>query len=220
MSVMEQNLKKVENLYDTVAKEYAETFSDEHEKKPKDQEILRRFSQDIGDRMPVWDFGCGPGQTAKYLKNLGVEISGLDLSEKILEQARTIHPGIPFQKGNILELEFENDSISGVVAFYAIVHFTEEQVGIAFSELFRVLKPGGLFLFTYHIGEETIRVEEFLGKKIDMDFMFFTTDFIYSCLKKVGFKKIDIIEREPYPEVEYESRRAYVFVIKPTLQRS
>ena len=217
---MEQDLNKVENLYDTLAKEYAETFSGEHEKKPKDQEILKRFSQEIGEKRPVWDFGCGPGQTTKYLKNQGIEISGLDLSEKILEQARTIHPEIHFRKGNILELEFENNSIAGAVAFYAIVHFTEEQVRIACREVFRVLQPGGIFLFTYHIGEETIHVEEFLGKKADIDFMFFSTDFIYSCLKESGFEKIEIIEREPYPGVEYESRRAYVFVIKPVMRKS
>jgi ubiquinone/menaquinone biosynthesis C-methylase UbiE len=215
--IMGEDLNKVENLYDTVAKEYAETFFGEHEKKPKDQEILHRFSQEIGDRRPVWDFGCGPGQTTKYLKNLGIEISGLDLSEKILDQARTIHPEIHFRKGNILELEFENDSIAGIVAFYAIVHFTEEQVGTAFREVFRVLQPGGIFLFTYHIGEKTIHIEEFLGKKIDIDFMFFTTDFISSCLEKSGFEKIETIEREPYPGVEYESRRAYVFAIKPLM---
>jgi len=52
----------------------------------------------------------------------------IPLAVKILGQARTIHLGIHFQKGNELELEFENDSIAGVVAFYAIVHFTEEQV--------------------------------------------------------------------------------------------
>ena len=213
-------LNKVENLYDTIAKEYAEAFTDEHEKKPKDQEILDRFSQKIGNRRPVWDFGCGPGQTTKYLKNHGIEISGLDLSEKILEQARTIHPEIHFRKGNILKLEFENVSIAGVVAFYAIVHFTEAQVRIAFREVFRVLQPGGIFLFTYHIGEETIHLDEFLGKKVDIDFMFFTTDFIFSCLEDSGFEKIEIIEREPYPEVEYDSRRAYVFAIKPDAPKS
>jgi hypothetical protein len=42
--IMEQNLNKVESLYNTVAKEYTEAFSGEHEKKPKDQEILHRFS--------------------------------------------------------------------------------------------------------------------------------------------------------------------------------
>jgi ubiquinone/menaquinone biosynthesis C-methylase UbiE len=217
---MGQELNKIARAYDTVAKEYAEAFAGEHEKKPKDQEILRRFSQEIGDSRPVWDFGCGPGQTTKYLKDLGIEISGLDLSEKILEQAKKVHPEINFQKGNILELEFENDSIAGVVAFYAIVHFTEEQVEMFFGEVFRVLQPGGLFLFTYHIGEDTICIEEFLGKKIDIDFMFFTTDFISRCLKKVGFGKIEIIERESYPEVEYDSRRAYAFAKKPVVRKS
>ena len=212
-----QELNKIARAYDTVAKEYAEAFAGEHEKKPKDQEILHRFSQEIEGRRPVWDFGCGPGQTTRYLKNLGIEISGLDLSEKILKQARLIHPDIHFRKGNILELEFEDDSIAGVAAFYAIVHFTEEQAEMFFDEVFRVLQPGGLFLFTYHIGEDTIRIEEFLGKKIDIDFMFFTTDFISRCLKKIGFEKIEIIEREPYPEVEYESRRAYVFASKPVV---
>jgi len=154
------------------------------------------------------------------LKNLGVEISGLDLSEKILEQARTTHPGIHFQKGNILDLEFENESIAGVVAFYATVHFTEEQVGVEFREIFRVLQPGGIFLFTYHIGERTIHIDEFLGKKVDIDFMFFTTDFILRCLKSCGFKEPELIEREPYPGVEYESRRAYVFAIKPVAPKA
>jgi len=214
--IMGQELNNIERMYDTVAKEYSETFFAEHEKKPKDQEILRRFSIEIGDKKPVWDFGCGPGQTTKYLKDLGIEISGLDLSEKILEQARTTHPEINFRKGNVLELEFDDDSIGGVVAFYAIVHFTGEQVEIAFLEVFRVLQPGGIFLFTYHIGEETIHLDEFLGKKVDIDFMFFTTDFIFSCLKDSGFEKIKIIEREPYPGVEYESRRAYVFARKPS----
>lgn len=212
---MGQDLNKIENTYDSVAEEYAEAFSCEHEKKPMDREMLLMFSQEIGDSTPIWDLGCGPGQTAQYLKDLGVEISGLDLSERLLAQARANHPDIHFQKGDVLKLEFESNSIAGIVAFYAIVHFTENQVETAFKEIFRVLQPGGILLFTFHIGDKTIHIEEFLGKKTNVDFMFFTTGFISGCLKKIGFKEIEIMEREPYPEVEYQSRRAYVFTKKP-----
>jgi ubiquinone/menaquinone biosynthesis C-methylase UbiE len=212
---MHSDVRKIERMYNSLAREWAEHFHGEHEKKPKDMEILNRFSREIAGRTPVWDFGCGPGDTAHFLKNLGIAISGLDLSEKILEQAQLRYPDIVFQKGDILRLDFEHNSIAGVVAFYAIVHFTEEQVRLAFNEVFRVLQPDGLFLFTYHIGDGAMHIDEFLGKKVDMDFMFFTTDFISICLKDCGFEITEIIEREPYPDVEYKSRRAYVFAKKP-----
>ncbi|MBN2688959.1 MAG: methyltransferase domain-containing protein [Deltaproteobacteria bacterium] len=217
---MKQEVKKIEKTYDSLAEEYAETFSGEHKKKPKDEEMLRRFSREIGGRGPVWDLGCGPGQTSHYLKNLGVDISGLDLSEKLLEEARRLHPGIHFRKGNILDLEFADGSMAGAVAFYSIIHFTEEEAGKAFSEVFRVLQPGGTFLLTYHVGEGTIHVKEFLGRNIDMDVMLFTTDFISRRLKDSGFEKIEAVERDPYPGVEYQSRRAYVFAVKPAAQTS
>ncbi|MFA5904954.1 MAG: class I SAM-dependent methyltransferase [Desulfobacula sp.] len=220
LKAMGQNSNKVAEMYDTVAKEYAEKFCGEHEKKPQDREILHRFSQEVAGKKPIWDFGCGPGQTTKYLRNLGIEISGLDLSEKLIEQANIIHPGIHFRKGNILDLEFENESIAGIVAFYAIVHFSQEQAEKAIREIFRVLKPGGVFLFTYHIGDGAIHLDEFLGKEVDIDFMFFKTDFISILIKDAGFESIEIIERNPYPKVEYQSRRAYVFAKKPIKKRT
>ncbi|MCG8639296.1 MAG: class I SAM-dependent methyltransferase [Desulfobacterales bacterium] len=208
-------MDKITKLYDSVSKEYADAFSGEHEKKPMDREILSRFSQEVGNENPVWDLGCGPGQTTNYLRNLGIQASGLDISGQMLDQARHRHPDIHFRQGNILALEFEDNSIAAILSFYAMVHFTKDQVYKAFREIHRVLRPNGLFLFTYHVGQETIRISEFLGKQIDMDFMFFTTDFITGCLTDCGFKQIDTIERDPYPGVEYQSRRAYLFATKP-----
>jgi ubiquinone/menaquinone biosynthesis C-methylase UbiE len=145
---MSRKLNHIEISYAAIAEAWAVAFAGEHEKKPKDREMLARFRQLIGNGKPVWEFGCGPGNTARYLKDLGMEISALDLSEAMLEQARKLHPDIHFRKGDILRLDFKDETIAGVVAFYAIIHFTDEQVGAVFREVFRVLKPGGLFLFT------------------------------------------------------------------------
>ncbi|MBI9082309.1 MAG: methyltransferase domain-containing protein [Desulfobacterales bacterium] len=213
---MSKTLNRIEKTYSAVAEVYAEAFFDEHRKKPMDREMLERFVREMGDRQPVWDFGCGPGQTAKFLKDAGQEISGLDLSEELLDQARRLYPDIPFQKGNLLDLDFENASIAGVVAFYAIVHFTRDQVEKAFQEVFRVLKPNGILLFTFHVGGETLHIDTFLGREVDIDFMLFPAAFISQSLKTAGFTLVEIVEREPYPDVEYPSRRAYVFARKPS----
>jgi hypothetical protein len=48
-----------------------------------------------------------------------------------------------------------------------------------------------------------------------MDFLFFQPPKIKLCLEAEGFVVEEIIEREPYPEVEYQSHRAYIFARKP-----
>jgi len=209
------NMEMLEKQYDLIAGEWARAFSGEHERKPKDQEILRRFSKEIGERKPVWDLGCGPGNTTAFLNRLGVETSGLDLSEGMIRQARLTHPDLYFRKADMLRLPFDDDSVAGIVSFYAIIHFTKEQVGRAFGEVFRVLRPGGIFLFTYHVGRDSIHLDEFLGVGVDIDMMFFDSGFMIGELKSIGFVSLDLIEREPYAGVEYESRRAYVFAKKP-----
>jgi SAM-dependent methyltransferase len=208
-------LRKIEQLYDSIAVPYSVQFAGEHEKKPMDRDLLGRFAREIGEREPVWDLGCGPGETTGYLCGLGIKASGLDLSGRILEQARVNKPGIHFRRGNILALDFESGSIAGITAFYAIVHFTKNQVATAFKEIFRVLQPEGALLLTYHVGDETIHINEFLGTKVDIDFMLFTSGVISEYLVDAGFGNVEILEREPYPRIEYESRRGYAFAIKP-----
>jgi SAM-dependent methyltransferase len=85
----------------------------------------------------------------------------------------------------------------------------------AFREIFRVLRPGGLLLLAFHVGGETLSITEFLGHEVEIDFMFFPVGGIAGCLEESGFERIEAIEREPYPGVEYQSRRAYVFAWKP-----
>lgn len=202
-------------MYDTVAPEWAEAFADEHARKPMDREMLGRFAREVGDASPVWDLGCGPGNTSRYLKDLGLAVSGLDVSGGILAEARRRHPDIPFLRGDLLALPFGEERVAAAVAFYAIVHFTRDQAERAFREIFRVLRPGGLFLGTYHVGEDILSIREYLGHAVDIDFFFFPSDFIARCLGECGFRRIEVMEREPYSGVEYPSRRAYVFASKP-----
>jgi hypothetical protein len=48
-----------------------------------------------------------------------------------------------------------------------------------------------------------------------VDFLFFRPKEISDYLEAAGFEIEEIVEREPYPDVEHQSRRAYIFARKP-----
>ncbi len=212
---MEQSVDYIRACYDTVAREYADQFVDELAHKPLDRELLDRFASEIGDRGEVCDLGCGPGQTTAYLHNCGVRVIGFDLSVELLRQAGLRHPGVTFEPGDMLALPRANGTVAGVVAFYAIVHFSPGQLRRALVEIHRILEPGGQLLLAFHSGEGSVHVEEFLGHPIALDFFYFRPALIADELTGAGFAEVEVIERDPYPNVEYPSRRAYVFSRKP-----
>ena len=132
-----ESIQSIRESYDRIADEYALRIFNELQHKPLDRDLLNRFAAEIAGRGQVCDMGCGPGHVARYLHDAGTIVFGLDLSEKMLEQARR------------------------------------------------------LFLFQ--------------------------PSQIRRCLEDAGLGVEDIIERGPYaPEVEYQSRRAYIFARKPS----
>lgn len=211
----QDKIQIIRENYDRVADEYAHQLFSELERKPLDRELLRRFTDAVVGRGRVCDMGCGPGQVARLLQENGADVFGLDLSAQMIEQARTLSPDIHFHEGNMLGLNLEDCALAGITAFYAIVNIPRELHSTVFREMHRVLKADGLLLLAFHIGDEVLRPEELWGKAISMDFYHLRTEKIQDLLEEAGFKIEEVIEREPYPpEVEYQSRRAYVFARK------
>ena len=194
---------------------YADRFAGELAGKPLDRQLLTRFADEVRGLGEVCDLGCGPGHTTAYLHGCGVPACGLDLSPELLREAGRRHPGVPFETGNMLALPRADGTVAGVVAFYAIVHFSPAQLRRAVAEMHRVLLAGGRLLLAFHIGEGTVHVEEFLGRPVALDFSFFRPEDVADELATAGFAGVEVIERDPYTDVEHPSRRAYVFARKP-----
>jgi SAM-dependent methyltransferase len=211
---MEQSSEHVRSCYDAVAQEYARRFSSELDHKPLDRELLGRFASSVRGQGLVYDLGCGPGQTTAFLHDLDVDVRGLDLSVELILEARKRHPTIAFEQGDMLALPVADSSLAGAVAFYAIVHLSASGLRRALQEMNRVLQPGGRLLLAFHIGEGSKHVDEFLGHAMSLDFIFFNPQDVADELIRAGFENVEIIERDPYPEVEYPSRRAYLFARK------
>ena len=212
---MNDPTNSIRESYDRLAEEYARRIADELQHKPLDRELLDRFARETKGDGDVCDMGCGPGHVARYLRDAGAAVFGLDLSPRMLQQARKLNPDIPFREGNMMSLDLADGTLAGIAAFYAIVNIPTRSLALVFQEFQRVLRPDGLLLLAFHMGDEIIREEELWGQKISMDFFLFQPSEIKLGLDAAGLTVEEVVEREPYPDVEYPSRRAYIFARKP-----
>lgn len=206
---------EVQHSYDVVADEYVRRIYDELSGKPLDRELLTRFVKSVPSGAIISDLGSGPGHVSRYLKDHGGTVIGVDLSPGMLERARNLNPDIEFHGGDMLDLSSWYGAWSGIVSFYSIVNIEPGHLLRAFQEMYRSLSSNGRLLLAFHIGEDTIHLDEWWNLPVSVDFFFFQTSDVVRLLGEAGFEIEDVIERDPYPEVEHQSRRAYIFCKKP-----
>jgi SAM-dependent methyltransferase len=209
---------EVSASYDRVAEEYARRIHTELAHKPFDRELLDGFAARVKDRGTVADLGCGPGMVAAYLAAQGVNgVIGVDLSPNMVAQATRLYPGIDFRVGDYGTLDAADGAWGGITAFYSLIHTQRSAIQAVLREFHRVLAPGGLLLFSYHVGREVRHASEWWGAEVDIDFVFFETSEMLTYVWNAGFDSELDVEREPYPEVELQTRRGYILARKPDL---
>jgi SAM-dependent methyltransferase len=204
----------VRGSYDRLAAKYAERIYDELRHKPFDREQLARLA--AASDGPVCDLGCGPGHVARLLAELGADAFGVDISPQMVATARELNPGLEFREGDMRALDIPDGSLGGVAAFYSIIHVGRDQLAGALGEILRVLRPGGVLLAAFHLGDETVHLDELWDERVDVDFHFYGSAEMATALAAAGFVVDEVLERDPYPpEVEHQSRRAYIFAHRP-----
>jgi SAM-dependent methyltransferase len=211
---MDQQSENVQKSYDQVADEYVSRIFHELEHKPLDRELLNDFARKMQGLGSVYDLGCGPGHVTRYLHERSVTVQGLDLSARMVELARQLNPGIEFEQGDMATLQMQDGALAGCVAFYSLIHFFPSQIVAVLHEIHRVLQPHGLLLLAFHQGHEVRHVDEWWGKQVSLDGVFFEREEMESYLQQADFEIEKSIERAPYEGVEVATQRAYIFARK------
>jgi ubiquinone/menaquinone biosynthesis C-methylase UbiE len=199
----------VRRSYDAVAGHYAGSFRGELAGKPLDRALLTCLAEQAGDGAPVADLGCGPGHVAAWLAERAVATVGIDLSPAMVAAGRKDHPDVEFREGDFLQLPAADGEFAAALAFYSVIHLEPDELGPAFTEIRRVLRPGGSLLVAFHAGSEVRHRTEWWGHSVDLDFRFLQPAEIAETLERAGLPVEMTMERVSYPG-EIETRRAYL----------
>ena len=209
---IEKTKRSCIDYYDNTHKDYFNKYIDELEKKPYDKDFLTRLISLMNKNDSILDIGCcSTAQQARFFRDNGLIVTGIDLSEKCIETAKQNFSGINFLKMDMLEMDFNHESFHAINAFYSIIHIPNENLDKLFLSFNRILKCKGKVAIAVHAGDFYGYYNE---NEIPVFYRTYTQSDLRVILNKHGFKLIEIEQRQAIYDFEFQSERIYLIAEK------
>lgn len=102
---------------------------------------------EINQDTRILDLCCGWGQTTAILVELSQQVTGLDVSPVSLTRARELVPQAQYVEGLAQNMPLPDQEFDLVHTSVALHEMTQTELAQIVQEVYRVLKPGGIFTF-------------------------------------------------------------------------
>jgi cyclopropane fatty-acyl-phospholipid synthase-like methyltransferase len=194
--------------YNKIADEWAES----REKHSFVSNLVIEFASKVKPGGKILDIGCGTGfPIAKYLSEQGFIVTGIDISEKLLQKA--IDRNLPNTKLYLCDFfDFEpRDKYDGIIAFDSFFHFPKEKQKQIYGRVSDWMNNNAYLLFT-HVSKDG----EFKGEMFDEMFYYssLNKDEVCLLLSNTGFEVV--WSKEMYTEKDMD-RDLVILAIKKHL---
>ncbi|MFM9447041.1 class I SAM-dependent DNA methyltransferase [Streptomyces acidiscabies] len=160
--------------YDKIAEDYTEQFPSGLGDRAVDRGLVGAFAELVRARgsEPVADLGSGPGHVTAHLRDLGLQVFGVDISPRMVALARRTHPGLRFHVGSMTALDLPDQTLGGIFSLFSVIHVPDSELPALCKEFSRVLVPGGYALLCFQIDNTTtrLRITERFGHDITLDY--------------------------------------------------
>ncbi|MCG3041769.1 class I SAM-dependent methyltransferase [Streptomyces sp. S1A] len=161
------DLDAVRESYDRVADNYVHmvqtTGCGDIRTHPWLKASIDAFADTVRGLGPVLDVGCGPGTVTAYLAERGLDVSGVDLSPRMIENARRLYPHCRFDVASATDLDLGEASLGGVLGWWSLFNLPRDVLPQVLAMFARALKPGGHLITATHVGDEDIARTEAYG---------------------------------------------------------
>lgn len=165
------DLDVVRDSYERVADHYVDTVATtalgDIRRQPWLRAAMDVFADSVGGLGPVLDVGCGPGTVTAYLAERGVDVAGVDLSPRMIEHARRLHPGCSFRVGSSTDLDLADASLGGVLGWWSLFNLPRDVLPHVLASFARALVPTGQLIIGMHVGDgDLLRTEAYGGVSV------------------------------------------------------
>ena len=158
----------------------------------------------------ILDVGCGSGRDAKYFTEKGFGVTGVDLSEVMIEVAQENAPQASFVIQDIEEMEFPEQSFNGIWASASLLHIPKNKMKTVLTDLYSFLKDEGVFFISLKEGEgEALHLDHRYGG-LEEFLSFYKEDEIVSFLEEAGFT---IVDQHTYPILNSYQTHPWITIV-------
>jgi SAM-dependent methyltransferase len=107
----------------------------------------RVFTKYLPRNEKILEAGCGTAKWVIALRQRGYDVEGVDWANETIERIHYSFPDIQVRVGDVCDLDVEDGTYGGYISLGVVEHRAEGPEPFL-NEAFRVLKPGGIAIFT------------------------------------------------------------------------
>lgn len=195
MTLRPADLDAVRESYDRVADNYVEmvttTGIGDIRTHPWLKAAIDAFAGTVGPIGPVLDVGCGPGTTTAYLAEHGIEVSGVDLSSRMIDHARRLHPECRFTVGSATDLDLRIASLGGILGWWSLFNLPRHVLPGVLDSFAAALRPGGQLIIATHVGDNDVeRTEAYNGVPVQWTTYQWLPEQLIALVRRAGLRPV------------------------------
>jgi len=154
-------------------------------------EVQQLLLQTFEKNLSLLEIGCGSGRDASFMTKNDFDVTAIDGSKNMIEEAKKIHPELSdklYHKTLPNDLEFDK-TFDGIYSVATLMHLSKNDLEKTISKIYDLLNTNGKFLMSVSLFRDDIDENGFDDK--GRFFLVLSFDEWMSLLESIGFKILE-----------------------------